>query len=78
MKFEYLKVYKNGSKSVGSLDSSSVEAAKTTIKKLAPCTATIAAVYTLPECGKRTFPQAVRNEYDLSQLELIWEADNAK
>ena len=78
MKFEYLKVYENGSKSVGSLDASSVEAAKTMIKKLAPCTATIAAVYTLPERLRRSARQVMTGEYDLSQLELIWEADNAK
>ena len=76
MKFEYLKVYKNGSKSVGSLDSSSVEAAKTMIKKLAPCTATIAAVYSLHglKASKRVVPVA---NLDLAQLELIWESQNA-
>lgn len=45
MKFEYLKVYKNGDKSIGHLEAQTDEAAKLMIKKLAPCTGTIRAVY---------------------------------
>ncbi len=74
MKFEYLKVYKNGNKNVGYLEASTPEAAKLMIKKLAPCTGTIRAVYSLHDRDCRTMAAAIHYD-DIDHLELIWETD---
>ena len=78
MKFEYLKVYKNGNKNVGYLEASTPEAAKLMIKKLAPCTGTIRAVYDIYRVRDHVICDALHPDADLSNLKLIWEADNAK
>ena len=59
MNFKYLKVHKNGNKNVGYLEASTPEAAKLLIKKLAPCTATIRAVYSLHGRVARTMAAAI-------------------
>ena len=73
MKFEYLKVYRNGNKNVGYLEASTPEAAKLMIKKLAPCTGTIRAVHSLHGRNVRTMAAAIHYD-DIDRLELIWEA----
>ena len=78
MKFEYLKVYKNGNKNVGYLEASTPEAAKLMIQKLAPCTGTIRAVYDIDRVRNHVIRDAFHPDADLSNLKLIWEADNAK
>ncbi len=75
MKFEYLKVYKNGDKSVGYIDASSFELAKSKIRKLASLTLSLIAVYSLHGCNLRIKASALHYD-DLSQLELIWESEN--
>ena len=77
MKFEYLKVYKNGAKNVGYLDASTPEEAKLIIKKLAPCTGTIRAVYDIDRVRKHVIDDALYPSADLSNLKLIWEAQDA-
>ena len=74
MKFEYLKVYRNGDKSVGHLEASTPEAAKLMIKKLAPCTGTIRAVYDIDRVRNHVIRDAFHPDADLSNLKLIWEA----
>ena len=77
MRFEYLKVYRNGDKSIGHLEASTPEAAKLMIKKLAPCTGTIRAVYDIDRRRKHVIRDAFHPDADLSNLKLIWEAQDA-
>ena len=74
MKFEYLKVYKSGDKSVGHIEAQTVEAAKLMIQKLAPCTGTIRAVYDIDRVRNHVIRDAFHPDADLSNLKLIWEA----
>lgn len=75
MKFLYLKVYENGDKSIGCVDASSFELAKSKIRKLSSLTSSLIAVYSLHGCNPRIKAAALYYD-DLSQLELIWESKN--
>ena len=73
MNFKYLKVYKNGDKSVGHIEAQTDEAAKLMIQKLAPCTGTIRAVYDIDRVRKHVIRDAFHPDADLSNLKLIGE-----
>ena len=77
MKFEYLKVYENGHKSVGYIDSSSFDLAKSKIRESSSLNPFLIAVYSLHGCNPWIKVAALLYGY-FSQLELIWESENAK